>query len=159
MSWWRAEGDATDSAGTNNGTALNGSGYAAGESGQAFSLAGANNCIQVPYSRPLSCLQTIPVEAWIKPTAQVTNYADFQYLIFGQSDGACQLVVRPGTTGVHVAFQIGVNGSTFYILLSAPMKYPLNQFTHVVGAWDGTTLKLYLNGTFNAQPSPWSNAC
>src|SRR2546421_4878085 len=38
--WWKADGDANDSVGTNNGTLQNGASFAAGESGQAFSLDG-----------------------------------------------------------------------------------------------------------------------
>jgi hypothetical protein len=71
VSWWRAEGNLLDSAGTNNGTALGTINYAAGEVGQAFVFNGASY-IRVPASRGLDVGQSsgFTIEAWIKPANQ-----------------------------------------------------------------------------------------
>src|SRR5207237_6866859 len=47
VSWWAAEGTATDSADSNAGTLLNGVGFAPGKVGQAFNFDGINDSIQV----------------------------------------------------------------------------------------------------------------
>jgi len=47
LSWWRAEGNALDQQGGNNGALINGAGFASGESGSAFNLDGANQYVLV----------------------------------------------------------------------------------------------------------------
>jgi hypothetical protein len=48
VSWWRAEGDAADMAGLNNGTLLNGTTFAQGYVGQAFSFNGVDSSVRFP---------------------------------------------------------------------------------------------------------------
>src|SRR5262249_5764002 len=47
VSWYRAEGNANDFAGSNNGTLMNGATLTTGEVGQAFSLDGSNEFVEV----------------------------------------------------------------------------------------------------------------
>lgn len=64
ISWWRAEGNALDSIGTNHGVLTNGATFATGQVGQTFALDGANDYVQVPDSsslRPVS----VTIEAWV----------------------------------------------------------------------------------------------
>jgi hypothetical protein len=151
VSWWRAEGSASDSADSNHGTLLNGASLASGMVGQAFGFNGSNQCVQIPYV-PSLANSNYAVEAWVKPLAQVSDFIN-QDLIFGQSYGQCLLLARTGTTGVRIAFQFGVSHFTFYEVVSAT-EIPIGQFSHLVGTWDGTTLRLYVNGLLNAQMAP-----
>jgi hypothetical protein len=48
ISWWRGEGDATDSADSNHGTLANGATFDQGKVGQAFSLNGAGQYVSIP---------------------------------------------------------------------------------------------------------------
>ncbi len=48
ISWWRAEINALDSAGTNNGTLLGGASFAPGEVGQAFLFNSPNAAVKIP---------------------------------------------------------------------------------------------------------------
>jgi hypothetical protein len=64
VGWWRAEDDAKDSAGTNHGVLRNGTGFSAGKVGQAFSLDGTDDCVEIPDApalRPVS----LTLEAWV----------------------------------------------------------------------------------------------
>lgn len=151
ISWWRAEGNASDSADNNPGTLLNGASLSLGRVGQAFNLNGSNQCVQVPYT-PSLVTSTYSVEAWVKPLAQVSGFIS-QALIFGQSFGHCQLVARTGGAGVRVAFQFAIDYYTFPEVVST-MEIPIGQFSHLVGTWDGATLRLYINGVLNAQSTP-----
>ena len=54
VSWWRAEGNAADSQGTNNGVLQGGASFASGKVGQAFSLDGTNGYVQIPASASLN---------------------------------------------------------------------------------------------------------
>ncbi len=151
VSWWRAEGTANDSVDDNSGTLLNGAGFTNGMVGMAFDFSGQNDCVQIPYS-PTLITSNFTAEAWVEPAAQVSDPGN-QTVIFGQSYGHCQLVVRGGTTGLSVAFQFGVNSYTFYDVVSTN-EIPINQFSHLVGSWDGTTLRLYINGVLNNMITP-----
>ena len=64
VGWWKAEGNALDSAGTNNGVLQGGAGYAAGEVGQAFSLDGSTGCVQIP-DAPALQPASLTLEAWV----------------------------------------------------------------------------------------------
>jgi hypothetical protein len=151
VAWWPGEGNANDMAGTHNGTWLNGPGYAKGESGQAFRFGGIGlqQSIDIPYS-PALINPTYSVEAWINPMAKPAN-AENQDWIFGQNMGL-QLNIRNGTTGVYAAFQFR-SGASFYDVVSAA-QIPLNTFTHVAGTWEGTTLRLYINGASSNSRNP-----
>lgn len=64
VGWWKAEGDAQDSVGTNHGVLRNGATFAAGKVGQAFSLDGIDDCIEIPDApalRPVS----VTLEGWV----------------------------------------------------------------------------------------------
>ena len=155
MSWWPAEGNANDIIGTNNGTMFNGVTFTNGEVGLAFSFTGgANNAphpyIDVPYSSTLAP-NNYTIEVWLEPNGQPVNNEN-QDFVFGQGSGVCQLVVRTGTTGLYVALQFSSGGS--FPAVASTNQIPLGQFSHVAGTWDGTTLKLYINGTLNNASTP-----
>ena len=148
--WWRAEGNALDAAGTNNGVLGNGAGFGAGEVGQAFSFDGDTQAVFIPYTRSL-LTTNYSVEAWVKPLTQVSDPSN-QEQIIGQA-GGWQLVVRPGVSGVSVAFLFATSTGGFPGVVSTS-DLPIGQFSHVAGSWDGTTLRLYINGVLNAQAMP-----
>ena len=151
VDWWNAAGNANDVAGGNNGTLLNGAGFGAGMIGEAFAFDGTNQCVEIPYSASL-IPANFSVEAWINPSTQVNDPIG-QELIFGQEYGHCQMIVRTGTAGVRVAFQFGTSHYSFYDVVSAS-EIPIGQFSHLVGTWDGVTLRLYINGAQSAQRTP-----
>ena len=151
VAWWPGEGNADDMAGTNNGTPLNGASFAPGEVGSAFSFNGSNQCVQIPYSQTLVDAN-YSVEVWVNPLAQVSGPLN-QDVIFGQSFGQCLLLARTGSSGVAIAFGFGTSQVTFKLVVSAS-ELPIGQFSHLVGTWDGTTLRLYVNGVLDAQSTP-----
>jgi hypothetical protein len=151
VSWWAAEGSANDSIDSKHGALLNGASFAPGMVGRAFSFDGNNQCVAIPYS-PSLVASNYSIEAWVKPLAQVSDFIN-QDLIFGQSYGHCQLLVRTGNNGVRVAFAFGISHFNFFEV-AGTSELPIGQFSHLVGTWDGTTLRLYINGVLNAQSTP-----
>ncbi|HUD84411.1 MAG TPA: hypothetical protein VMQ67_12940, partial [Candidatus Saccharimonadales bacterium] len=74
ISWWRAEDNATDAVGVNNGTLEGGTTFAAGEVGQAFSFNGIDSDVQVPDSPSLDFASNAPmtIELWAYRTGGET---------------------------------------------------------------------------------------
>ena len=71
IAWWPGQSNAADIVGGNNGTLQNGVTYEPGEVGTAFSFAGANEAVLIPYSASVN-LSTLPawtIEGWINPTS------------------------------------------------------------------------------------------
>ena len=153
VSMWRGETNANDSVDGNNGTMLNGGGYTTGMVATAFNFGGTalQQAVDIPYS-PSLINSNYSVDAWIDPRAQPNNPPDNQDWVFGQNSGL-QLNIRDGTNGVLVDFQFRSGNNRFYDVVSTN-EIPMNQFSHVAGTWDGTTLRLYINGILNAQRTP-----
>src|SRR5215468_10310391 len=62
VSWWRGEGNALDSAGTNNGTLVGNVTFAPGMVGQGFLLNGTNSYIRIPHSASLNFDSALTIE-------------------------------------------------------------------------------------------------
>jgi hypothetical protein len=139
IGWWQAEDNANDSAGFHPGQTPNGVSFVAGKVGQAFALNGSNQSVQIPYTNDLATA-AFSVEVWVNPTNQI----GWQAFVFGQAYGR-QLVVSPGSGGLNVSFFVTDTNGSFYGVYSSRV-IALNQWTHLAGTWDGSSLKLYLNG-------------
>ncbi len=130
VAWWPGEGNANDVVGTNDGTPINGVPFAPGKVGQAFSLDGVSQFIEVVHS-PSLCNSNYSVETWVNPLSQVNNPLN-QDIIFGQGYGQCLLLAHPGTSGVQTAFGFGTGLFTFFWAVSTN-DIPIGQFSHLAG--------------------------
>jgi hypothetical protein len=66
IGWWRAEGNAADASGTNQGTLFGGVTFVAGKVGQAFNFDGTNAYVEVPDSPALRLTNELTIEFWVK---------------------------------------------------------------------------------------------
>jgi Concanavalin A-like lectin/glucanases superfamily/Immunoglobulin domain len=156
VSWWPAEGDASDACGVSPGILQNGAGFTNGIVGQAFSFDGISQSVQIPYAASM-VPSSFSFEVWVNPSAQVASQA----WVFGQGYGR-QLDVHPGVQGLNVAFYINTNPWNWYEVAST-REIPIGEWTHLVGAWDGTYLSLYINGVLDQHTAPgvtpWDSGC
>jgi uncharacterized protein (TIGR03437 family) len=69
VAWYRAEGDANNAVGGNNGTLQNGVAFDAGKVGQAFDLDGIDDFVRVPASPALNvgAGNGLTIDLWINP--------------------------------------------------------------------------------------------
>ena len=67
VSWYRAEGDASDFVGGNHGTLVNGATFTAGKVGQAFFFDGVDDQVSIPHDASLNPATQFTVEAWVNP--------------------------------------------------------------------------------------------
>jgi hypothetical protein len=147
---YKAEGNANDFHGTNEGTLSNGATTTVGISGNAFSFDGVNDYVNIPDSASLDLTDRVTLSAWINPStmtfadgfgailtkgAWVTDYLR-NYGMFVADDGSLLLTYTDGSFN-----DFGVVSSVG--LVSA------NKWSHVTGVIDTVagTMQLYLNGT------------
>jgi hypothetical protein len=145
IAWYRAEGDATDSADSHPGTLVGNVGFAAGKVGLGFSVAN-DSYVALPnnlFPYPTSGTGNSPFsfETWFATTASG--------VILGQQD------TTPFNTpsGYVPALYVGTDGKLYVALFwsgfaqitTATVNDGL--FHHVAVTYDGTTQNLYLDGT------------
>ncbi len=150
VSWWLHDSNAFDTVWANHGAFVSTPTFVAGMVGPAL-LCGSNQCMVIPHSADLTA-SNYTIEAWVKPLAAITN-DPAQAVVFAQKNGHCQLLVRPGETGLRVALQFATDTATTYDAVSTA-EIPLNEFSHIAGTWDGTVLRLYINGILAAERTP-----
>ncbi len=76
ISWWRGESNSLDEVSGNDGVLMNGTGFAPGRVGTAFSFDGVSNYVQIAATPLLKLYGDFTVEAWIQLSAPVgTNGA------------------------------------------------------------------------------------
>lgn len=141
VSWWRAEGDATDAIGTNHGVALNGTGYGPGKVGQAFVLDGINDVVAVPDS-PTLRPSSLTIDCWVR---------------FDANPGTSVIMAKPLGSGILDSFALWLQNGTLNGVISAnngsapvlsvPFVPALEQWYHMAFTFDGYSRQqvLYLN--------------
>jgi hypothetical protein len=162
ISRWSAEGNANDTVDGNHGTLQGGVSFVGGHVGQAFSFDGTSGAyISLPNSTNLfPASGQITIGAWIKPNFQVTNEWD------------TILTKRDGCSSAGVSYQLAVNkgdshdayGAVLFVMSridgsidrvnagSGAVTVPNDgQFHHVAGTFDGSMMKVYLDGQLVGQ--------
>ena len=157
VSWWRAEGDAADSAGGNNGALVNGAAFSTGEAGQAFSFNGTSAYVEVPSSPDLNPPGSLSLDAWIYRQPQNGG----RVLMGKWSDLGDYLNTRSYVIYLSPANAVGFSVSdaahqgdgAFHTFEATSNPVPLSAWTHVGATYDqGTgTRRIYINGVKAAE--------
>jgi hypothetical protein len=151
VSWWAAEANSNDEIGGNHGTLLNGATYSTAEVGQGFFLTSGGH-VRVPDSPAFHFTSAMTVEAWIYPTTHGgyhTIVGKWDVALLGGMSYA--LSVRPDGLpyfGVCADGNSQVTGTAI-----ASSSLPLNQWTYLAGTYDGTTVRIYVDGVLQGQAS------
>jgi len=156
VGWWRGEGNATDSAGTNNAALHGGMSFAPGEAGQAFAFDGSSGYVEMAASPSLDvgAGAGLTFECWIKPAA----LADAQPIVewnSGPHAGLHLWISQPppygsGTGSIYVNL-IDTTGAIHTLSTGAGILNT-NGFQHVALSYDKSSgmTALYYNGTLVA---------
>jgi uncharacterized repeat protein (TIGR03803 family) len=143
VSWWRAESNALDSVGMNNGALVNNATYAPGEVGTAFSFGGTNDYVSVPSAPALNPTNAITIEAWV--------YANGTPAVASGIAGNWDDLTGNNRTylfwlyGGRLGFYISHDG-TGYTSVADSTPLPTNSWVHVAATYDGTNMVIYRNG-------------
>jgi hypothetical protein len=137
---------------------IHGAKWVAGKAGSALEFNGAGDYVEVKDATSKSpfALTSMSMSAWIKPTAYPAAapiyvagivgkgyYSESAYGLRLQSDGRLQYrVYGPFGTGGQIG-AFGYIGSKEY-------QVSLNQWHYVVATYDGSNVKIYLNGRLDS---------
>ncbi len=160
VGWWSGDGNANDIAGTNNGAFVGNFGipdFAVGKVGQNFKFQFNLNTVQVPDNSTLDFTNAFTMEMWVAPT-EVGSPSGTTFFIskgnFSFANTQSYGIIF-GDTG-RIVNRVG-NGSTLATLVSNA-SLPLNTFSHIATTYDGTTLRIYINGVLdNSQATSIGN--
>lgn len=152
IGWWAGDGSAADLNGGHHGSLYNGATYASGLVGQAFSFNGVDGHVRIPHSSHLNSTGALTLEAWIFPA----SFPGFSSTFLGKWDSI------DGVDQRSYALNIDAGGTiTFYIntdgthdrfqTIRSGNAVPLNAWSHVAGVYDGSTMKVYVNGELGGQ--------
>ena len=145
ISWWTGDGTVNDRVGTNHGTLRNGTSYAPGIVGEAFSLDGVDDYISVSDSGAWAFgTNNFAIELWANFSAVGNNHIAFvandeggglknKWIFWRNFSGVLQLQINYPTGGGSVG--------------SAAFSPILNQWYHLAVTRNGSTFTFYVNGS------------
>ena len=139
VAWWNADGQVDDLAGYNSGTLHGGATFVPGKVGQAVSLDGIDDYIEIPNSDTFNFGPTSPMS--ISLWAYRTGPATIMHII-GK---------RVGCSGSGISYQMAFDsagmlfgGDNGWVYTGRQM--PTNVWIHLAATFDGTTFCFYTNG-------------
>jgi methionine-rich copper-binding protein CopC len=133
---------AADAAGADNPGTVSGAVFGAGKFGNALTFDGVNDWVTVNDANVLDLTTGMTLAAWVRPTA-VTDWStvlfkergsELSYVLYA-ADGANQ----PPSVYIRLS-----SGQEIAVRGNSPL--PLNAWSHLAATYDGSSLKLYVNG-------------
>lgn len=157
VGWWRGESNTVDSVAGNNGT-TNAVGFATGEVGTAFSFNGVNQYVEITNSPALDLTNDFTLEAWVNLRGYSANDS---LVIMGKDCPFCFVQYALGMDNVNGqwVFDSLLGHGNSYTVLTGATTVQADSWYHVAMTFDGSTLKLYVNGALDGSvagtpPSP-----
>lgn len=164
VGWWTGDGNALDIRGGSNGTLIGGTSFAAAKVGQGFVFIADGDGVAL--SRPLDLNvqgSGLTVDFWMRG---LKNQSQPIYTVIDKSHGVTDstgwFFEGDSATG-KITFGIGAGGTGAGNLpvVASTSDVLDGNFHHVAGIWDGSMIRLYLDGLFQGSAllsTPANNA-
>ncbi|MGH9260331.1 MAG: LamG-like jellyroll fold domain-containing protein, partial [Acidimicrobiales bacterium] len=113
-----------------------------GKTGSALSFDGVNDQVVIPAASSLNLSNAMTLEAWVYPTGPQSGWRtiiqrdEAAYFLHASSPGNPLQPTGGGT----------FDGTQAQAVAPAPSALPLNTWSHLALTWEGTTLRVYVNG-------------
>jgi Tol biopolymer transport system component len=153
---WKFDGQSTSdlSGYGNNGLLVNGARFAADvplASSNSMSSDGTSSFMEVPNSASLNITGPMTVEAWFKVNDLTTNYQSIaaRFGWYPDNDGGYFIYL---TSGGKLMFATARNSGE-YDFVTSNTTVTTNVWHHVAGVFDGTQLRVYLDGALDGSKS------
>jgi hypothetical protein len=124
----------------NTGTTRNTTWTTAGKYGGAATFNGTTSWVTVNDANTLDLTTGMTLEAWLYPTALGTGW---RTVIFKEKPGDVVYSLYANDSTQRALTQLNIGGE---LNAWSVTQLPLNTWTHIAGTWDGTTLRMWVNG-------------
>jgi hypothetical protein len=140
ISWWPGNGNALDIIGPNDGTLENDATFAPGMFDQAFSFDGVDDSVLASVIN-ISDLQQLTIELWLKHNSSTSGQIK-TYVWIGNEKAVLRNDGLAGPQCLH--FYMKIDGTLHHINVNDVLE--VGVFHHVAGTYDGSVMRLYLDG-------------
>ena len=149
VAWYKAEANVNDSSGNgHHGANTFSVGFSAGHVGQAFTYSDQAQSVPIPNHPSLFPPTSLSIEGWINPLPY-SGCAGGSYRIFHtvQTVITGYATILNCTDGKLIGALFDSAGTPESVVSNMPI--PTNTFTHFAVTWDGSNLRLYINGVLD----------
>ena len=162
VGWWRAESNANDSVGGNNGTlSASGAVYAPGLVGQGFQFDGTNGYVAIPDADALKPT-SVTCEAWVWLDPALPAGRGGEQIVFKKNTWSAwfegysllKLTKDNGDGTVSDCFQFTVSRNGNQVSIISQTIAQRGVWYHVAATYDGNQSVLYVNGVAEATATP-----
>ncbi len=154
VAWYPFTGNAIDSSGNGNNGTIYGASLIAdrfGNANSAYSFDGNSDFIKVLNSSSLSLTTSVTFSFWMnEPDHSLNSVGMIERNPIGMQTTPTQSGLQFETVdeiSTCCGPQFAMQPYTGYVSYEDPVSLPLNSWIHIVGTYDGSTLKLYKNDT------------
>ncbi len=138
------DGNANDSSGNGkHGTENGGVSYVTGQFGQAVSFDGGDDYLEIPDTNLLDLSNSLTLSAWIYTTSHEANTKGIISKGRSSNGTGYRLGVYNGKA------DLGLNNNLYNCFVHSKEPINTNKWVHIAGSWDGTIMKIYVNGSLN----------